>query len=340
VLVELGLGKQRRFRRKKNSVQLGIITDSLGNQPLETVLDTAAELGLDTVEIATGNWSESPHANLSDLVNNRAARITLSEAVTSRGLSLSALNANGNQLHPVSGPAHDQVVRDSITVASEMGIPTVVLMSGLPGAEGEKTPNWISTSWPPETLEILDYQWNTVAAPYWEDLAAFARNRGVRLAIEMHARQLVFNPSTLVRLQGITGDDVVGANLDPSHLMWMGADILDVIRALGPNIFHVHIKDARIERSNVGINGIMDTLPPTSAAQRSWNYVTLGLGHPGGATFWADFVYALRGVGYDGPLNIEHEDILVGSTEGVRRSAELLKSVVLRDAPDWAPARI
>jgi sugar phosphate isomerase/epimerase len=321
-------------------MQLGLITDSLGSRPLEQVLDTAAELGMETVEIATGNWSESPHANLHELVKSATARNVLAESISSRGLTLSALNANGNQLHPVTGPAHDRVVRDTIRVASEMGVPTVVLMSGLPGARGEKAPNWITTSWPPETLEILEYQWTEVAEPYWIELAEFARAHNVRLAVEMHGRQLVFNVATMKRLQGIVGDDVVGANLDPSHLMWMGADILAVIRALGSSIFHVHAKDARIERPNAAVNGILDTLPPARTADRSWNYVTLGLGHPGGAAFWADFVYTLQSVGYNGPLNIEHEDVIVNSGEGVRKSAELLRSVVLRDAPDWAPARI
>lgn len=321
-------------------MQLGLITDSVGHLPLEGALDLAAELRLDTVEIATGNWSEAPHADLPTLVTDAAARKRLHEAVTSRGLTLSALNANGNQLHPVEGPEHDRVVRDSIRVASDLGVPTVVLMSGLPGGPGERFPNWITTSWPPETLQILNHQWDTVALPYWERLADFAREQNVRLAVEMHGRQLVFNVATLQRLQAAVGDDVIGANLDPSHLMWMGADILAVVHALGSSIFHVHAKDARIERRNTDVNGLLDTLPPAAAAARSWNYVTLGLGHPGAAAFWADFIYVLRGVGYDGPLNIEHEDVLVNSIEGVRRSAQLLHATVLRDAPDWEPARI
>lgn len=321
-------------------MQLGLITDSVGTLTLEEALDLAVDLRLDTVEIATGNWSDSPHADLDELAADAAARRALSDKIGSRGLTLSALNANGNQLHPVTGADHDRVVRQSIDVAAELGVPTVVLMSGLPGAEGERTPNWITTSWPPETLEVLEYQWNAVALPYWQDLAEFARQRGVRLAVEMHGRQLVFNVATMLRLRDAIGGDVVGANLDPSHLMWMGADIIEVIHALGPAIFHVHAKDARVERRNAGVNGLLDTLPPAEAAHRSWNYVTLGLGHPGGATFWSEFVYALRSVGYDGPLNIEHEDVLVNSEEGVRRSAALLHAAVLRDTPDWAPARI
>lgn len=260
--------------------------------------------------------------------------------MSSRGLTLSALNANGNQLHPVSGPKHDQVVRDTITAAGELGVLTVVLTSGLPAARGDRTPNWITTSWPPETLEVLDYQWKDIAIPYWRDLASFAQKRGVRLAVEMIGSQLVFNVATMLRLRDAVDSDVVGCNLDPSHLMWMGADILEVVRALGPAIYHVHAKDARIDPAKSGVNGVLDTLPPAETRDRSWNYVTLGLGHPGGTGFWADFIYTLRAVGYNGPLNIEHEDVLVGTREGVTRSASLLRSVILRDSPDWAPARI
>ena len=54
----------------------------------------------------------------------------------------------------------------------------------------------------------------------------------------------------------------------------------------------------------------------------------------------ADFVYQLRAVGYDGTLNIEHEDALVNSLEGVGRAARLLKQVALVEAPDWKPADI
>jgi sugar phosphate isomerase/epimerase len=120
--------------------------------------------------------------------------------------------------------------------------------------------------------------------------------------------------------------------------MWMGADIPTVIRTLGEAIFHVHAKDVRINRWVADHDGVLDTVPHTDPGSRAWNYVTLGLGHPEGAAFWAEFVYTLRSVGYDGTLNIEHEDSLVNSVEGVGKAAELLKQVILVDAPDWKPA--
>jgi sugar phosphate isomerase/epimerase len=321
-------------------MKIGLITDSVSHLPFEDALDLAQRLGLSSVEVATGNWSNAPHVDLTTLASSTEARAEFVEKVSSRGLALSALTANGNQLHPTSGQQQDQVVHDTIEVASAIGVPTVVLMSGLPGAHGDSSPNWVTTSWPPENLDILDYQWNRIAIPYWKELAAFARDKGVKLAVEACGGQLVHNTSTMLRLIEVTGSDVVGANLDPSHLMWMGADIPTVVRTLGTAIFHVHAKDIRVNDWIAARDGLLDTVPITEPDSRAWNYVTLGLGHPQGATFWADFVYNLRAVGYDGTLNIEHEDALVNSIEGVGRAAELLRQVALVEPPDWTPAQV
>lgn len=119
-------------------------------------------------------------------------------------------------------------------------LPTVVLMSGLPTAPGDRHPNWICTAWPPETGRILQAQWD-LAVPHWQRLAAFAEEHGVLLAVEMHANQLVYNAPTLLRLREAVGP-VVGANMDPSHLMWMGSDPIASVRALDGAIHHVHAK--------------------------------------------------------------------------------------------------
>ncbi|MGG5258955.1 sugar phosphate isomerase/epimerase family protein [Phycicoccus avicenniae] len=181
-------------------------------------------------------------------MDSATAREELGGAVADRGLHLTALNANGNPLHPTDGERQSAVLRDTIEVASALEVPKVVCMSGLPaGAPGDSMPNWVTSSWPPENLAIERYQWEEVAIPYWRELAAFARDRGVRLAVEACFDQLAYNVSTLLRLVEAAGPDVVGANLDPSHLMAMGAGIPTVIRALGPHIVHVHAKDTRLD---------------------------------------------------------------------------------------------
>src|SRR5690242_5443743 len=126
-------------------MQVGLITDSVGHLSFVEALDVAQRLRLDSVEVATGNWSQAPHIDLPKVLASEAARQEFAGAITDRGLTLSALNANGNQLHPVSGPAHDQVLRDTIDLAGTLGVPTVVCMSGLPAARGDSVPNWITS---------------------------------------------------------------------------------------------------------------------------------------------------------------------------------------------------
>ena len=84
-------------------MKIGLITDSVGHLSLEGALDLARDHGLSSVEIATGNWSEAPHADLPALVSSADARAEFAEKISSRGLALSALCANGNQLHPTEG---------------------------------------------------------------------------------------------------------------------------------------------------------------------------------------------------------------------------------------------
>jgi sugar phosphate isomerase/epimerase len=201
------------------------------------------------------------------------------------------------------------------------------MMSGCPGAPGDAHANWITTEWPPEVRDILRWQWDEVLIPYWRDLVAYAADQGVRrLCLELHGYQNVYNVATLRRLRDAVGE-TVGANLDPSHLMWMGADPLAAAQALGSAIYYVHAKDTRIDPAIAGVNGIIDTTPGSSYQERAWSYITLGYGHD--EAWWRAFVAALAAAGYDGVLSIEHEDPAMSAVEGVEKSVALLRRVIV-----------
>jgi sugar phosphate isomerase/epimerase len=307
-------------------MQIGLLTDSLSTLTRTQALDTAAELGVQTVEIGLGGshggWSPAPHADLAELLADPAARTALRRDITTRGLRLEAFNAAGNPLHPVDGARDDHVLRGALQLAEEFEVDTVVTMSGLPAAPGDRFPAWITTVWPPENLHLLDHQW-TVAIDYWGGLAAEAQRRGVRLAIEMHANQLVYNVPALRRLRQAVGD-TVGANFDPSHLIWMGADPIAAIGALHGAIHHVHAKDTRIE-TRAAVTSRLETIPNERTGERAWNYVAVGTGHPDGDAFWARFIEALHTAGYDGPLSIENEDYTLDQRDAVALAVNTLK---------------
>ncbi len=313
-------------------MQIGLLTDSLSSMTRAEALDTAAELGVQTVEIGLGGthggWSPAPHADLTELLTDPAARDVLRRDITSRGLRLEAFNAAGNPLHPVDGARDDAVLRGAIQLAEEFDVGTVVTMSGLPANPGDTFPAWITTVWPPENLRLLEHQW-TVAVDYWGALADEAGRRGVKIAVEMHANQLVYNVPGLLRLREAVGD-TLGANFDPSHLLWMGADPIAAIAALGDErgvaIYHVHAKDTRIE-SRAAVASRLETIPNQRTDERAWNYVAVGSGHPDGVAFWTRFVTALHAAGYHGPLSIENEDYTLGQRESVA-----LAVATLRDA--------
>lgn len=308
-------------------MRIGLTTDSLGQLAFDELLETAANLGIQTLEFGCGNWSSAPHVNLNSLLESEAERANFLAKIRDHGLEISALNCSGNQLAPGErGKSHDQVVRDTLKLAGLLGVRRIVMMSGLPGGPGDQNANWIITAWPPEVHEILRYQWEDVALPYWRDLVNQARANGIeKICIEQHAHQLVYNTETALRLRDAIGE-IVGVNFDPSHALWMGGDPLRAIRQLRGAMYHVHAKDTRIDSRNSELNTLLETKPNDRVAERAWNYVTLGYGHS--EIWWRDFVIQLRQNGYDDVLSVEHEDYSLPPLVGVRRSIELLKNVI------------
>lgn len=320
-------------------MKIGLVSDSLSHLSLDDLLGTASKHGLEGIEINTGNWSAAPHINLNDLLQNAAHRRQFADTFKRHDLEVIALNANGNQLHPKDGERQSKVLYDTIRLASLLEIKTVCLMSGLPaGAPGDSMPNWVVSSWPPETQEILNWQWQEKLLPHWHSLAKFAGENGIeKLCIELHGNQLVYNVPTLLRLRHEIGP-IVGANLDPSHLMWMGADPLAAIDSLGDAIYHVHAKDTLLNTPVQAVTSLLENGPLSDVAARSWSYITLGYGHNEG--WWRQFCYRLRMSGYDGWLSIEHEDVMLSRLEGVERSVALLKSVMPVEISDFEPQPI
>ena len=172
-------------------MKLGFVSDSLGAMPFATMLDHAARMGVQGVEVNTGGWSTAPHLNLAEMLKSADARRAFQTSFADRGLEIISLNANGNPLHPTD-PAQGACLRDTIRLAGEMGIKTVCTMSGLPaGREGDLMPNWVVSSWPPETQAILKSQWEQKLLPFWTEIVALARASGVeRIALEMNVSQV------------------------------------------------------------------------------------------------------------------------------------------------------
>jgi sugar phosphate isomerase/epimerase len=316
-------------------MKLCAVSDSLGHLSFKEAAKASADLGLAALEIGMGNWSAAPHADLQSLLRSKEKRQEFLSVLEQNGLSLAALNCSGNQLHPVDGERQSTIIYETVRVAELLGVRTIVLMSGLPaGGPNDLRPNWVTSAWPLENGEILKWQWNEKLLPFWEKLASSAKENGVtKLCIEMHGHQLVYNVPTLLKLRKEIGP-IVGANLDPSHLFWMGADPLVAIDALRDAIHHVHAKDTYMNQAALNLTGRLDTIGHENVKDRAWSYITLGYGH--GEQWWREFCYRLRLNGYDGWLSIEHEDVVLSRMEGMRRSIDLLKRTSIDEPSDYA----
>ncbi len=312
-------------------MKLSVLANLYGAKSLEETLQILTEMGVYTVELGAGGYPGTAHCNPAELLADEKKYKAFIDTLNRYGVSVCALATHGNALHPDSEIAarFDADFRNAVLLAEKMGVDTVITFSGCPGDhEGAKYPNWVTCPWPEDFLAILDWQWNEKLIPYWKEAGAFAEAHKVRIAFEMHPGFCVYNPETLLRLRAAVGS-VIGANFDPSHLIWQGMDPVAAIRELEGAIYHVHAKDTKLDKYNTAKNGVLDTKHYSDEIHRAWVFRTVGYGN--GEGYWRDLVSNLRLCGYDRVLSIEHEDSLMTIDEGLRKAVGFLQSIIIEE---------
>jgi len=323
-------------------MKLGVYNAILHDRSLPEALKVVSDLGLGAIELNTGGFLPATHIpTMDDILVSDAARDDFLGLFEGTGVVIGGLNCNGNPLHPNSliGDKHAEDVRRSIRLANRLGQYRVVTMSGLPGGEpNAKYPNWIVNAWNSAALDVLEYQWD-VAAKYWKETDRLAADLDVKVALELHPQNVVFNPASMRELVERTGATHVGVELDASHLFWQQMDPVAVVRNLGDLVFHAAAKDVRVNshaaiegvldnsfrrlrsdenRTNLGGNEWANEWPKPAA----WDFVAVGKGHD--AAYWAEFLKALYEVDPNMIVNIEHEDTSMGRVEGLEYATKVL----------------
>lgn len=310
-------------------MKLGVFTCVRNDLNLDEALGYFESKGIQMVEIGCGGYPGTAHADPEVLLNNEKALEEFKQTIDRHGLKISALSCHANPVHPQKEIAEkfDYELRQCVLLAEKLGIHQINTFSGCPGDhEGAKYPNWVTCPWPEDFLAILEYQWNEVLIPYWKNFVEFAKAHGVnKIALELHPGFAVYNTHSLLKLREAVGPEI-GANLDPSHLIWQGMDVVAVIRELGEAIFHFHAKDTKIDKYNTAVNGVLDTQHYGDVINRSWVFRSVGYGND--YTTWKDIISNLRLVGYDYAISIEHEDGLMSQNEGLTKAVEFLKEVM------------
>lgn len=295
-------------------MKLGFVSAILPDLSLDEVLSFAASTGYDCVEVMcwpTGK-AERRYAGVThiDVTNfDRAAADAVQAKVAASGVSLSGLGYYPNPLSPDAGEAETAVahIRKVIEAAALLGLPVVNTFIGRDWTKS------VDDNWP-RFLET------------WKPLLAFAADKGIKIGIEHcpmlfskdewpGGKNLMTSPVIWRRMFNDIPAGNFGLNFDPSHFIWQQMDYLKALREFAPRLFHVHAKDARIDREKLADCGIL---------AHPLQYHTPKL--PGlGDVDWGKFFSTLGDTGYNGPVCVEVEDRAFEGSLAMRK-ASLLQS--------------
>lgn len=295
-------------------MQLGFVSAILPELSLEEVLHFAADTGFDCVEVmcwprgkAERRYAGVTHLDVAELDENGVKEVA--ELVKATGVSISGLGYYPNPLAPDRQEAEVYTghIRKVIRAAAMLGIGQ---MNTFIGRDWTKS---VDDNWP-RFMET------------WPPIIRYAEEQGVRIGIENcpmlftadewpGGKNLATTPLIWRRMFEAIPSDHFGLNYDPSHMVWQMMDYLRPMREFGHKFFHVHAKDARLDRHRLDEVGIMG---------HPLQYHTPKL--PGfGEVDWGKFFSVLGDVGYDGPVCVEVEDrVFEGSLE--KRKASLVQS--------------
>lgn len=278
-------------------MKLGFFTAALPDSTLEQAAQWGAENDFQAIEIAcwppqkaTRRYAGVTHFDVSNLDKKKAKEIR--KMLDGYGLTVSSLGYYPNPLHP-EAEHRETVIAHLKRVIEGAALLEVPIVGTFIGKDKNKTV--------PQNLE--DY------ANVWPPIVKFAKDHGIKIAIENcpmifsydewpGGNNLAASPAIWRRMWEIIPDDNFGLNLDPSHLIWQMIDYERVIREFADKLFHVHAKDLHVDRDGLYNNG-------TLSLGMGWQIPRL----PGrGDVDWDKFFAALRDVGYDYVVSIEHED--------------------------------
>lgn len=300
-------------------MKLGFVSAILPDLSLAEVLEFAAAEGFDCVEVmcwpigkAERRYAGVTHIDVATLDDAKVAEIS---ALCERtGVSLSGLGYYPNVLSPNPEEANATLehLKKVITASAKLGINLVNTFVGR---------DW-TRSLEDNRARFLDV---------WKPLIQYAEECGVRIGIENcpmlftrdewpGGKNLAISPAIWRRMFEEIPSEYFGLNFDPSHFVWQQMDYLKPLREFRHKLFHLHAKDARVDKHRLDDVGIL-------ATPLEYHVPKL----PGlGDVDWGKFFSVLTDVGYDGAVCIEVEDrayehSLEARKQALRQSARYLR---------------
>ena len=280
-------------------MKLGFVSAILDGWTFEEMIDTAAEMGYECVEVAC--WPQGKaerryagvsHIDVERVLADDAYAAHITDYCAAKGVSISSLafypnNMDGDTEKRAAANAHLKTV---IAASAKLGINMVTTFIG---RDQNKTVE--------ENLAL--------AEEVWPPILRCAEENGVRIGIENcpmlfsrdqwpGGQNLFTTPELWREIFRRLPSDNLGINYDPSHFVWQMMDYVAPLYEFRDKIFHVHYKDIKIHTDRLNDVGIM---------AYPLEYMSPKL--PGlGDVDWGRYVSALTDIGYDGPTCVEVED--------------------------------
>lgn len=295
-------------------MQLGFVSAILPDLTLEEVAAFAAATGYDCVELmcwprgkAERRYAGVTHVDVAGFTRGQADAVKI--VMAQHQVAISGLGYYPNPLAPDTAEAQVYVehIREVILAAELLGVGVVN--------------TFVGRDW---TKSLAD-NWPRFLAT-WQPLIQFAEDHGVKVAIENcpmlftgdewpGGKNLARSPAIWRRMFDDIPSPHFGLNFDPSHFIWQQMDYLAPLREFKDRLFHIHAKDARIDRHRLDQVGIL-------AFPNEYHTPKL----PGmGDVNWGQFFGVLTDAGYRGPVCVEVEDRAFEG-ELVARKAALIQS--------------
>lgn len=317
--------------RRRQPAVIAVVTEALAHHRLAEVMDWLLKAApqVTGLEIGTGGYAPTSHCDMALLLRDPAAMRAWKAEIESRGLHVAALNAWGNPLHPDAAvaAAHDADLRDTIRLAAALDVNRVVALAGCPAAAaGDRVPHFAGGGWLPYLEGVHEAQWAERVAPYWSELATFARREhpDLLICLELHPGTVVYNVETFARIAEL--GESIAANIDPSHFFWMGMDPTAVVAHIGERVGYCHGKDVVFSKRNLALNGLLDRRWPRPPESMPWNFAVVGRGR--NPRWWSDFVAAVLSDTRALTIAIEHEDPFITAQDGIPEAAALLATAI------------
>ena len=312
-------------------MKAGLFTNCFKDKTWEEVCIFASEVGLTSLEVGAGALNGKSHCDPAEIMKEDSGPRDFVRTAEKHGIEIGSLSCMGNPVHPDKKIA-DEHAADLVAViefSSRIGVKVVNGFAGVPGAGPDALyPNWIGLPYPPEYTGYAKWQWEEKLLPFWKEMSGKLKKHNITYGFEMHPGDSVYNTSTLIKIRDAIGENM-GCCFDPTHLFWQRIDPVRSILALGDAVINVHAQDMNYNVKKIELDGVLDYTDYEDYENRAWHFKIPGYGHD--ENFWKNIVSALRRVGFDGSLNVEHQDSMMSYREGFTKSAEFLKRIIFNE---------